>query len=114
MIWQRFLDTGFTNDRPKSGRQPEASERERRCLCRYSKASPIATARQIYEVVGGPFAISISTVKQYLRNEGLFGRVSTNKPLLIKRNIQKRIVWCKGYSNYTDQDWKGVIFSDEI
>ena len=91
MIWQRFLDTGSTNDRLKSGRQPNALERERRCLCRYSKTNPFATARQIYEEVGGPSVISISTVKRYLRNEGLFGRVSTKKPLLTKRNIQKRI-----------------------
>ena len=98
-----------TNDRSKSGRQPKASERERRCLCRYSKANPFATARQIHEEVGGPSAISISTVKRYLRNEGLFRRVSTKKPLLTKRNIQKRMTWCKEYSNYTDQDWKEVI-----
>ena len=79
-----------------------------------TKVNPFATTRQIYEVVGGPSAISISNVKRYLRNEGLFGRVSTKKPLLTKRNIQKRIEWCKGYSNYTDQDWKGVIFSNKV
>ena len=104
MIWQRFLDTGSTDDRPKFGRQSKASKRERRCLCRYSKANPFATARQIYEEVGGSSAISISIVKLYLRNEGLFGRVTTKKQLLTKRNIQKRIACCKGYSNYTHQD----------
>jgi len=114
MIWQRFLDTGSTNDRPKSGRQPKASERERICLCRYSKANLFAIARQMYEEVGGPSAISISTLKRYLGNEGLFEQVSIKKPLLTKPNIQKRIAWCKGYSNYIDQDWKEVIFSDEV
>ena len=86
-IWKRFLDTGSTDDKAKSGRPMKASERERRSICRLSITKPFSSARQIYAEVSLSSTLSFSTVKRYLCKERLVGRVSTKKPLLAAVNI---------------------------
>ena len=103
-IWKRFMDTGNTHDKPKSGIPMNASDRERRSICRLSHIKPFYTAREIYKEVRGPSVLSLSTVQRYLRQNGLFGSTATKKLLLSKRNIIKRNLWCKEYLKFRQSD----------
>jgi len=71
------------------------------------------TARQIGNETGILLKAFIDLVKRVLRNFGLVGRIAAKKPLLNKKQIQKRNHWCKSYSALSVIDWKNVIFSDE-
>jgi len=82
-------------------------------LCRYSKNNPFATARDVQVAVDCLNAASISTIKNYFNEGGLFGRVAAKKPPLSKVNIKKRIPWCKDDRSLSIDEWKNVLFTDE-
>ena len=112
-IWKRYLETGSTNDRIRSGRPIKGIERERRKLCRVSKKDPFLTAREILIESNIDTALSVRTVQRCLQSNGLFGRIAAKKPFLNKVHIRKRFRWCKAYSILSISDWKNIIFSDE-
>ena len=112
-IWLKYAKIGSTVDMNRSGRPVKTTEKDRRLICRISKKSPFMTAREIRHESGMVEKVSIDTVKRVLRNAGLFGRMAAMKPLLNKRQIQKRCQWCKLYSEFGVNDWKNIIFSDE-
>ena len=56
---------------------------------------------------------SISTIKNYLNEGGLIGRMATKKPLLRNLNIKKRITWCKHYISLSIDIWKNALFTDQ-
>jgi len=112
-IWNKYRSTGAVDDRNRSGRPMISTERDRRELCRYSKKNPFATAREVQGAVDSLKIASISTIKNYLRQGGLFGRVAAKKPLLSNVNIKKRLMWCKAYKQLGMNEWKNVLFTDE-
>ena len=45
--------------------------------------------------------------------DGLVSRKAAKKPLLSRKNIRDRLIFCKRYRDWTAEDWGKVIFSDE-
>jgi len=112
-VWKKFLVTGDITDRPKSGRPAKATVKDRRLLCRISTIHPNLTAKEVHDESKLNLDVTVRTVRSYLRQSGLFGRIAAKKQLLNKVHIRKRILWCKQYSAFTEDDWKKVLFSDE-
>uniref|UniRef100_A0A8K9X8F3 Tc1-like transposase DDE domain-containing protein n=1 Tax=Oncorhynchus mykiss TaxID=8022 RepID=A0A8K9X8F3_ONCMY len=56
---------------------------------------------------------SACTVRQRLLKDGLVSRRAAKKPLLSRKNIRDRLIFCKRYRDWTAEDWGKVIFSDE-
>ena len=46
-------------------------------------------------------------------DNGLVSRRAAKKPLLSRKNIRDRLIFCKRYRDWTADDWGKVIFSDE-
>ena len=57
--------------------------------------------------------ISTSTVQRRLCESGLCGQIAAKKTLLRKSNKQKRFVWAKKHKEWTLDQWKSVLWSDE-
>ena len=57
--------------------------------------------------------ISESTVNRRLRDNNLFGRRPSRKPLISKKNWMARIKFTKKHLYWTKQDWGKVLWSDE-
>lgn len=55
---------------------------------------------------------SACTVRRRLLEDGLVSRAA-KKPLLSRKNIRDRLIFCKRYRDWTAEDWGKVIFSDE-
>ena len=110
-IWKRFLETGNIKDRPKVGRPSKASTKYRRKLCRISMTHPNLTAKEVYNESN--LNVYIRTVRSYLNKGGLFGKIAARKQVLSNVYIAKRLLWCKQYSAWTDDDWNKILFSDE-
>ncbi|CDQ93266.1 unnamed protein product, partial [Oncorhynchus mykiss] len=56
---------------------------------------------------------SARTVRRRLLEDGLVSRRASKKPLLSRKNIRDRLIFCKRYRDWTAEDWGKVIFSGE-
>lgn len=57
--------------------------------------------------------VSHMTVRRALRRQGLAARVTPRKPSLTKLHMQRRLTWAREHRDWTVDDWRRVIFSDE-
>src|SRR5579859_2907172 len=57
--------------------------------------------------------ISERTVRRRRSEAGLGSYIAAEKPGLTAENIYKRLEWAKKYKDWTTEDWKKVIWSDE-
>lgn len=57
--------------------------------------------------------VSTQSIRRALKRNGLHSRVCRKKPLLRKIHRQNRLAFAKKYKNWTVEDWKKVIWSDE-
>ncbi|KAG1537374.1 hypothetical protein G6F49_012793 [Rhizopus delemar] len=57
--------------------------------------------------------VSAKTVCRTLRKAGLGAIEKPKKPLLSAKNIRKRLSWCMAHKDWTIDDWKRVVWSDE-
>ena len=112
-IVQKYKSGFPTLDKAKSGRSKKLSNREVRRLVILSKKTPTATASELRQAAGIENKVSVDTVKRELRNQKLFGRIAIRKPLLTKKLIKKRFLWCQEKNDWSTLQWKRVIFTDE-
>lgn len=56
---------------------------------------------------------SARTVRRRRLEEGLVSRRAAKKPLLSRKNIRDRLMFCRRYRDWTAEDWGKVIVSDE-
>ncbi|CAJ0953346.1 unnamed protein product [Ranitomeya imitator] len=70
-----------------------------------------AELAQEWQQAGG--SASARTVRRRLFEQGLVSRRAAKKPLLSRKNIRDRLIFCKRYREWTAEDWGKVIFSDE-
>jgi len=54
-----------------------------------------------------------ATVRKKLLTNGLRGCKSKKKPKVTEKQRKARLAWAKEHLNWTPDDWKKVIFSDE-
>ncbi|CAJ0960775.1 unnamed protein product [Ranitomeya imitator] len=76
------------------------------------------TAAQVRDQVNATHSsssrhISTTTVKRRLCAAGLHGKIAARKPLLRTGNKQKRLVWAKEHKEWTLDQWKSVLWSDQ-
>ena len=57
--------------------------------------------------------ISPRTIRRYLFDSGLKGRIAVKKPFLSKANKNVRFEMAKEWLNMTNNDWEKIIWSDE-
>ena len=57
--------------------------------------------------------LSLTTVKQRLRQYGLISRVAEKKPFISVKKRKKRSQFAKQHIDWTIKDWSRVFWSDE-
>ena len=115
---KRYNETGSHEDRPRKGRPRVTSAAEDKFIRVTSLRNRKLTAAQIRDQMNATQSsssrhISRTTVKRRLRESGLHGQVAARKPLLRRGNKQKRFVWAKKHKEWTLDQWKSVLWSDE-
>ncbi|KAG0757338.1 hypothetical protein G6F22_019997 [Rhizopus arrhizus] len=45
---------------------------------------------------------------------GFSTQIKKKKPLLKKTHMEARLKWAKAHKDWTEDDWRRVVFSDEI
>jgi len=101
----------FTGHNPRPKRARKTTKREDRYLIRAAKQFDEVPLRDITNIVGIP--VSQSTLSRRLHEEGLGRYVARRKPGLRPENVEERLNWAIAHKDWTIEDWKRVIWSDE-
>lgn len=111
----RYKKTGSNQDRPRSGRPRATTSSEDKFIVVTSKRNRRLTAPEIRAEVNKSRSepVSLTTVKRRLRDANLFGRVAVRKPLLRPQNKRKRMQWAHTHRDWTEEDFKKVLWTDE-
>ena len=111
----RFAETKSFPDRKRSGRPRKTTKSDNRLIQVFSKRSRLKTVPDIRAEINQtlPKPISDTKVTRRLHDVGLYGRVAAKKPLLRSANVRKRLKWGKEHNNWSIEQWKQVLWTDE-
>ena len=100
--------------RKRCGRKQCTSNRDNRTLERIVKQSPFKNVGEIHkEWTAAGVSASRTTMHRRMQDIGFSCRIPCVKPLLNKRQRQKRLAWAKDKKDWTAAEWSKVMFSDE-
>ncbi|KAG0924832.1 hypothetical protein G6F32_013767 [Rhizopus arrhizus] len=87
---------------------------ERYCVRQVTK-NRVPSAVKVTECLENDIGkkVGVETVRRALRKAGLGAIEKPKKPLLSAKNIRNRLSWCISHKDWTVDDWKRVIWSDE-
>ena len=107
-------ETGAMIPRQRSGRSSKISKHTRQRMRRSVLADPFATATKLRQDIPELHNFSLRTVAEALnRSLGLPASKPRSKPLLIRLQLRKRLVFCNAVKNYSESDWNNIMWSDE-
>lgn len=101
--------------RHSSGRPRSTSHVVDRNIVRASRTNPRLSAVDISKDLsqGSGSMVASWTVRRRLRAAGLNARRPAQKPMVSKKNRAIRLKWAKEHLNWTSDQWKKVVWSDE-
>ena len=114
-ICQRISNTGSYEDMSRSGRPRILSKRHERKIARLVTSNECQTAVDVQYSLreSENTTVSGNTVRRILQRSGLVARVRRKKPFLHPRHRQQRMHFAQKYKDWTADDWKRVVWSDE-
>lgn len=106
----------YLEDAPRSGRPSKQQEAYKKVVDlvsrdRYGREKDCADIAG--ELSKDGWDISAATVWRVLRRAGFKKTKPTRKPGLTKKMRKERLEWCLEHKDWTLEDWKNVIWSDE-
>jgi transposase len=96
-----------------SGRPRKTTKREDRRIVRVTTTNCFDSASKINTIVKPQNTISEKTIKRRINAVGIHGYVSAKKPFVNEAQRIKRLQWASEHQNWTEDQWKNVLFSDE-
>lgn len=96
---------------PRSGRSSKLSRRDQRTILRYVRKNPKLSYEQVLADLRLP--ICKKTIYRILKEEGIKKWIAKQRPLLTEETAKIRLDWCLARKNWTWEEWKTYIFSDE-
>lgn len=105
---------GNVTGRKKCGRKRCTTNRDDRNLEKIVKRRRFKNLRELQQEWSKTgVTASRATTHRRLKEKGYNSRIPGVKPLLNKRQRQKRLTWAKQKKNWTVAQWSKVLFSDE-
>src|SRR6185437_16140623 len=118
-LWrERYIETGALQRKrnPGSGRPRKLTKAEERHLiirCILNRRLSGLDLAKETTTKDGKMKVMPRTVRRILNRRGLKGRTARKKPYLTAVHMQKRIKWAYAHRDWTIEDWKHVVWSDE-
>ena len=110
-ILQDYDYETFTTRKPHPGCAHKTSIEDDRHLVITAKRNYDLPLRDITNLSG--LDISIKTTARRLKEVNLVSRYAHRKPFLKPRHKRERLEWANRYKDWSVDDWKKVVFSDE-
>lgn len=106
---------GLDNTEVKTGRPTKLSETDDRAISRLIRSGKADTAVQVAQYMNSQSeeTISVSTVRRSLKKQNMKAVVKKKKPMLTKWHKKARLAFANQYKEFTEEDWKRIIWSDE-
>ena len=102
------------NRKGNCGRKKKTTPRTDAYLLRESKLNPRKTSFQLQQdLASAGVIVDSSTVRRRLLAVGRKARRPIKKQLLTTKMKKKRFIWAKKYKDWTREQWRQVLFSDE-
>jgi transposase len=113
-LYKKFEVLGQVTDKKRIGRKKITSVQTDRLMTRAIMKDRRKTSKDIAaDLNESGVRVSSRTVRRRLWQAGLKAKTPRKKPFLNLKQRRKRIAWAKEHLNWTTDQWKKVIFSDE-
>jgi hypothetical protein len=107
--WKR---EGTTTTKPRLDQPRLMTDRDHRALKKVIHETHQTITCEFCNATNYP--ASTMTVCQELRGMGYHGRAAAHKPNISLVNAKCRLKWCKEWCHWTVDNWKHVIWGDEL
>src|SRR5436305_6088250 len=98
-----------------AGRPAKLSEADARyavhLIASRKAENAVEITRTLQEITNQP--LSAQTTRRCLKNIGMKAVVKTTRPFLTKRHMRERLDFAISHQDWTVEDWKRVVWSDE-
>lgn len=114
-VLQRFRETGNHTRRPGQGRPRSTNQMDDRFIKLAALRNRFFTSSQLRGMLENArnTQISGSTVRRRLHEVGIKSRKPATGPLLTRAHRISRLRFAQQHANWTLNDWRRVLFSDE-
>lgn len=118
-VWttrKNYNEKNIIGECPKSGRPTKLTSRDENALFRMVRLNPNLSYRRLAASFNSrteKISISRFTVQRVLKKKGIQSYIAARKPLLTKKQMRKRLKWCRERKHWDVEQWSKVIFSDE-
>ena len=110
-IITRIKNRGFSENKQRVGRPRKSMDRDDRLLIRRALDD---TKMPLCELkFAANSNLSISTIRRRLKEENIQKWLAIERPRLTERHAEKRYEWAKKHLQWTVEQWRKVIWSDE-
>jgi hypothetical protein len=111
---RKFQAEGNVKDRKRSERKRVTSKQDERMMIRAVMKDRCRGSQDIAaDLNESGVRVSARTVRRRLWQAGLKAKTPRKKPFLNFTQRQKRVAWAKEHQDWTVDNWKKVLFSDE-
>lgn len=108
-----WLETGELHAEERRGRKRKTTARDDRAIVVKVKRDRFITAKAIAEQGGIP-VLSLNTIRSRIKESGEFNSYwAVRKPFISARNRLRRVAWATMHLNWTVEQWRRVLWSDE-
>ena len=98
----------------RCGRKIKASPAAMQMMISESETHPRNTSTELRNYLASQGTeVAARTVRRYLLNAGRRARRPIKKQFLTEEMKRKRLVWAETHKEWTKEDWRKVLFSDE-
>ena len=106
---------GTPTSKPKMGRPKLLTARDKRRINMYIKKSSTIQQKDPDSIITElGLSCSYTTLVEAIHELGYHRCVARRRPLLKKIDYKQRLAFAKAHKNWTIEDWKWVIFMDEM
>ncbi|KAG1541397.1 hypothetical protein G6F49_011895 [Rhizopus delemar] len=110
-----YANKFFPNrQRGLGGRPMVVSAQTKRFIKLQALQGQLKTAREVHDKLMEPgYYTSYKTAINVLKSMNFFAAIKVKNPFLTAKHMKRRLAWAKKHQNWTTDDWRRVMFSDE-
>lgn len=114
-VWRISKEVEETKENHPGGRPSKLSTRNKQAIIRQITTGKLDNAVQATKFINSiiPDPVSTHTIRRVLKQDGFYSSTKKKVPMLKASHRQRRLKFARDHENWTVEDWKRVLWSDE-